>query len=64
MDNIPTPREAFERWLKRRGTPLDREGDGYQHPYAQDCWEAYQVGYKDGHASLAKVFRIKQDAKQ
>lgn len=57
MDETETPRGRFEAWLKRRGTPPDREGDGYAHPYAQDCWEAYQVGYKDGRASLATVFR-------
>lgn len=55
MDDIPTPREAFERWLKRRGTPLCREGDGYRHPYAQDCWEAYQVGHQHGRAGRSPI---------
>lgn len=40
-------RERFERWISRRGTPLVRDGDGYVHQYAEDCWEAWQACLKD-----------------
>lgn len=59
---MTTEQEAFEKAfrgnIRAAEYILDRDGDGYKYPIAQDAWAIYQASRQDSMAMIAELVGV------